>query len=408
MDSGYWRSIDGIRHRHRSRVHRGLRASVEQEPEQKTRRNAHRSDSFRFAVQHDVIGRFAEGWPRAHLALTLNFATTRPQPPAIERLAKHYIDLLKASEADGAKRWGLFHDDRQIKMLSVTSCVAGGDAPRPRIDLHCLTRADAIAELEAVECLTTEHGCELDNGDDRLSDDLWLELALDDLRYIERRADPASVETARCLRATIHRRRQEELLRGNDAFMRSLLHGRARELFTGHLDAATRRARDLAVNSRSLADTLEGLRQSQHMLDRMREWFQVSLPPLPMAHGEGSDFRQRVREACDDYFARRPMLQPVVVPLRVTILVVPPKQKDLDNIALDVIPAIRAAASARAGGAEPTADVASYQVLELHRGTHHRSEGELAVVLGHGHNFLSYWEAAADDVERCVEDDRRW
>jgi hypothetical protein len=67
----------------------------------------------------------------------------------------------------------------------------------------------------------------------------------------------------------------------------------------------------------------------------------IELPPLPVEPGDYRAFRDGVAAACHDYISRRPGLQPLLVPLRVTLLVVPPAQgKDLDNILLDVLPAV--------------------------------------------------------------------
>jgi hypothetical protein len=74
----------------------------------------------------------------------------------------------------------------------------------------------------------------------------------------------------------------------------------------------------------------------------------MELPSLPVRRGDSATFRQGIRSACRDFLTRHPALTPLVVPLRVTVLVVPPRRdskakrtpgdvKDLDNILMDVL-----------------------------------------------------------------------
>jgi Holliday junction resolvase RusA-like endonuclease len=73
----------------------------------------------------------------------------------------------------------------------------------------------------------------------------------------------------------------------------------------------------------------------------------VELPPLPLQKGGGAVFESAVREAFRAFVNARPDLQPLVVPLRITVLVVPPadrtgRAKDLDNILVSVLTALEA------------------------------------------------------------------
>lgn len=67
----------------------------------------------------------------------------------------------------------------------------------------------------------------------------------------------------------------------------------------------------------------------------------VSVPPLPTEPGTTAGFLEDVRVELEAFRRRWPALRPLVVPVKVTFLVIPPSQgKDLDNIALTLLPII--------------------------------------------------------------------
>jgi hypothetical protein len=69
----------------------------------------------------------------------------------------------------------------------------------------------------------------------------------------------------------------------------------------------------------------------------------LPLPGLPTAEGQGEQFRRMVRDQLEAFRRQWPMFRYLVVPVKVTFLVVPPEQgKDLDNIALMCLPIVRA------------------------------------------------------------------
>ncbi|TCN37855.1 hypothetical protein EV644_15020 [Kribbella orskensis] len=93
---------------------------------------------------------------------------------------------------------------------------------------------------------------------------------------------------------------------------------------------------------------------------------------------------------------RFPILAPLRVPLRVVLLVVPPRQgKDLDNLALSVLPAVRDALNGP--------DITAYEVIELKRTAADPEAGLLRFALGSGSQHGSTWQRATDYVARCFE-----
>jgi hypothetical protein len=152
----------------------------------------------------------------------------------------------------------------------------------------------------------------------------------------------------------------------------------------------------------------------------------VELPPLPQAIGASADFTRQVRERLQSYRKRWRLFSPLVVPIKVTFLVVPPAQgKDLDNIALTVLPIVRdvlkphvephllapehpdepdpdrekALARLRSLNAE---SVSAYQVIELPRAPQDPPEGVLRLALG-AHSIWSWWDHVAQFLNDRAE-----
>jgi hypothetical protein len=94
--------------------------------------------------------------------------------------------------------------------------------------------------------------------------------------------------------------------------------------------------------------------------------------------------------------ARVPILSSLCVPLKVVLLVVPPPQgKDLDNLALAVLPALQDALNAP--------DITAYEVIELKRTADDPPSGLVRIALGSGSQDASTWQRAIDYVAECIE-----
>ncbi|MGW6932819.1 hypothetical protein ACWGE0_22375 [Lentzea sp. NPDC054927] len=153
------------------------------------------------------------------------------------------------------------------------------------------------------------------------------------------------------------------------------------------------------------------------------------LPGLPSASGEGKEFRASVLAQLEDLLRRRPVFNPLLVPLKVIFLVVPPIQgKDLDNIALTLLPMVHEVLQPRlehwfewrkrrprTGGAEVDVSssgshssvkhsVAAYEVIEIKRVIDDPPGGHLRLALGSGDQRGSTWGRIADVVDRYMND----
>jgi hypothetical protein len=243
---------------------------------------------------------------------------------------------------------------------------------------------------------------------------------------------------------------QAMLLGSNDRLVRSVFCQAARWLLTGH-DSDIRRLQRRGGESSAVENLVNGIAQN-NADDRKLLWstIRVELPPLPQQHGDGARFDEEVRKAFHDFVDTHPLLQPPITPLRVTVLVVPPKRrgggiKDLDNILMRILkimedelkphpaPWLLCPPVSIQGGRHSYRDFAdpwvsidepggprpghqsarrnentgsgtwAYQVLELHRRPMDSDEGALVVIPGLGWNRRSVWSEAERYVERRLK-----
>ena len=166
----------------------------------------------------------------------------------------------------------------------------------------------------------------------------------------------------------------------------------------------------------------------------------LPLPSLPQTKGQTADFTEMIRASLEGFRERLPLFQPLLVPVTLTFFVVPPEQgKDLDNIALTVLPIAhevlrphivpyllsptygeedppspRAEALARLKSVNAFS-VRAYQVIELPRSPQDPPEGTLRLALGL-HTHESWWRRASAWLGRAIDqadrdhqlDDRMW
>ena len=253
---------------------------------------------------------------------------------------------------------------------------------------------------------------------------------LDDAEALSRSKSAELKRAAPLIRFAATRNAQESLLRANDRWVQHLLWSAAPALIVGS-----------GANGRGTSQTQDALRRaSASRNDSTRKILlggdpaSVPMPSLPTAPGEGATFRANVGEAVRAYVKRRRLLFPLLVPLRLTLFVVQPDQpRDLDNILLDVMPAVDQLMkpprepwliSAMRSQDEISEDdpfaewtrrglrrlrsigehgVWSCQIVELKRIPDDPTEGVLSMIMGHGENMRSLWSEAADRLERADE-----
>lgn len=420
----YWQSPEAMERKWRDRWLQTARPIVEQEPRQKRSTSRRMAAEFRHRVRTEVAT--GPGWPkpRAALALDLDFWATSRQPPAIWRLPKNYLDLLGGTTATAEDPGPvLYEDDGQVKLLyaSLARSPAGS---RGRIHVEARTRTAAMHDMQLAGEL-------LELGE--LDDTFWAEADPNDLPG-ENEGDQPDDLAAR-MRFHDKAQYQAMVLGSNDRVLRSVFFRAARWLLTGCNADADRLHRLGMVGRQGVAELVTRMAET-NAAERELLWstIGIELPPLPVQHGGGAVFREAVRSSIHTFVERHPDLQPLVVPLRVSVLVVPPRYrrgriKDLDNILIDVLSILEAEVSPNAmpwtlapplseDGAEPAEVEArppvagsqtwAYHVMELHRGDNDPDEGSLVIVPGLAWNRRSIWVEASDFVAQAWKrlDDR--
>ncbi|MDX6362753.1 MAG: hypothetical protein QOC85_1763 [Streptomyces sp.] len=394
-----------------------VRVIFDGEPHQKSQAGRRQAVPFRNAVREELVHRPRWPRPRAALAVDFTFHTSARQPPSLWRLPKNYLDLLGETSAPPQDPGPvIYQDDSQVKLLyaSLMHSDGGGDG---RIYLEARTRASAIEDMQLAG--------ELLEGDHELFDTTWAEA--DPTEFLEADVEQyLSADLAERMKFHDKAQYQAMLLGSNDRLLRAVFFQAARWLLTGR-DADAVRAERLAAAGAAGGGLVDGIaRTNADNRDLLWSTIRMELPPLPLRQGGGAVFEEAVRQAIRNFVEERPDLQPLIIPLRVTVLVVPPKHragrvKDLDNILITVLTALEEEIKPDAApwslapplvgdGAEseprrrvPGSQTWAYQVLELHRGPYDPGQGSLTVVPGLGWNRKSIWAEAADFVKQALE-----
>jgi hypothetical protein len=369
----------------------------------------------------DAMERFRRFPMTGSVALDLHFQTARRNPPGIHRAAKHTLDLLGAALTGSERprrRNVLYRDDRQVKFLYVDLnqnwTQSRDEDGRPGSVFIVARRAsDVIADLCMAGRLNREHY-------DEDGDSPFRQPDLPDEPEPDWLADPSSALTpierylAKSVRFDYITELQEAILRRSNA---SLLTG-----LSMYLEGVVRGA----PPGRLAAILKESQATSRTLL--LSAPFTLPLPALPTATGEAQDFTRQIRGQLEEFRSRWPLFETLLTPITLTFLVVPPEQgKDLDNIALTVLPIAHdilrphiaphvLAPSWRDDEPEPwrlealarlkslnAQSVRAYQVIELPRSPQDPPEGTLRLALGpHSHDG-SWWERAATFLGNAID-----
>lgn len=447
---------------------RALRLQVDGEPEQKGARGKRGAAGF----QKQVVERMVALRRRAFtgpIALDLRFRSTRKNPPTIYKIAKNVLDLLGSADpaVQPPRRSVLYRDDRQVKFLYVElhqewadgrEAVSGWAAPNS-VDawqtgtthdadpLKALGGDGALAKAEVYTQLSPAkvgstflvarpyrdvlaafrlagrlRDC-YDNVDE--SSPFWSPkppVDFDDDAVSRMEADERAewAWAGSVIRFHQLARSQEAIL---GAIESSLFEGLCAYFESLKVSIPSSSNQPYREQFEKLTEAAQA--SSRHYL--LSDPFTLPLPGLPRADGEAKEFAQTTREKLQKFKEEWPLLTPLLVPVKITLLVVPPHQgKDLDNIARKVLPIAHevlkphiapylltpqhpehgyaswhAEALQRLRSLNANSVVA-YQVIELPRSPQDPPEGVLRLALGPV-THRSWWEHAANFVEKKLD-----
>ena len=351
------------------------------------------------------------------VALDLHFRATRRNPPSIHHAAKNALDLLGPALPGNERprrRSVLYRDDRQVKFLYVSLDQAwhrdSPGTPQPGSTFIAARRAhDVTTEFRMAYRISRERY------DDEEESPFWVPRLPDDPDPAWL-ADPGPHATelrrflAKAARFDYVTELQEATLRRTGAVLTAGL--------SMYLEdhAWTRERPDLAaIFEKSHAGSRELLLSGP---------FALPLSGLPRASGQTDEFTRQIRASLEGFRSSWPLFASLVVPVTLTLLVIPPKQgKDLDNLALTTLPiahevfrphiaphllspyyqddgqqpAWRTEALARLKSVNAQS-VSAYQVIELPRSAQDPDEGLLRLALS-SYTHRSWWDHAASYVE---------
>ncbi|MEU8048483.1 hypothetical protein [Micromonospora haikouensis] len=372
------------------------------------------------------------------VALELRFVSTRPTPAAIHRMAKWALDVLEqpspTAMLSADRRPLVYRNDRQVKLLHVSLDQAwpgDGHPPRregPNTMIHAQPLRDAVEDLRVSHELSMARqpnhrdwdalGEDEEDGYPRFDPrDRWdteIPRPTGDAARDRFNASLLAWSTYQNLELS-----QKRLLITMDRLVDGVISSAPYQISgSGARDGGVRR-------SLELVDLVER-HETQRWQDLLSFPLALPLPGLPENSSDRRTFRDALYATMEDFRGRWPLLRDLVVPIKVTMLVVPPQQgKDLDNLALDVLPVVHEVLRPHVepwhftpgliDEGDPTAtqtkrkrdqalkrlkslnaqSVTAYQVVELKRRPEHPPQGLLRLTLGLGdgydHRAQSLW-----------------
>lgn len=395
---------------------RSRRVEIDGEPDQKGKRGVqYRSTKAQRSIMTQLDSS-KHGELLGPVALELDFHCTSREPPSIQRLAKHTLDLIGPAMEPYPNRDGIvYRDDRQVKLLyvSLKKSTSAGFPPKGSTQIFARPLRDVVADLELVRILESRTQIWEEENDPMRSPKLpahTLEPLLD-LNYA------ASPEERNRWKERNHWHAQFSLAEFQSAFLQGAEARVASMLtFNPRIIAGSARRSIEPIMAPQLKEILMAMTRCHTPLNNDSDSFLLSsmitdpLPRLPKSSGEGSLFHESVRKELIELFHRKRSLSPLMVPLKVIFLVMPPSQgKDLDNLALTILPIIQRVIKEQEVNLRHPAlqsnpiyadrGISAYEVIELKRQKSDHPDGYLQLALGSGLSLQSSWSRVTDALE---------
>ena len=431
MSTGYWDTWPGRSGRFRYRALRTRYLRLAGEPLQKKSPREKPQRNCDFASGVEQLAEVSQGVLRGPVSLDLDFNSTSSQPPGVEKLAKRCLDVLGAPGTAGGmpgRLHLLYRDDVQVALLyaRLYELPPGTPTSDGHTDVTARPLRDVVDDLELAGNL--RHALPLQDDDSsspffqpNVPDPDW-EPTFD----LDLAENPDQAQRRRSLNAWLHLKDQAEvqeaLLAVTDSQIASLLCLAPKRLLPWETVAPA----DDGLHARF--EDLDD-QQSDNRTLILSSPIVIPLPSLPGARGERDGFLPRIRKQLLRWQARWPILDPLLVPLKVTFLVVPPLavDKDLDNIVLEVLPLVHEVLrpdpkpwmasftglpdDVRARHQESRDrlqrlnrhSVASYEIIRLRRHHDDPPGGLFRLALGNGSEIGSTWSRIARYVDVNIE-----
>jgi hypothetical protein len=419
----FWSSAEGQTIAWRHRHLRTWRLLLEGEPLRHGGKADKRRRAADFACGVAQLAEVRQGTLTGPVALDLDFHTSVDQPPHLYHLAKRYLDLLGAAPSQapaGGRRYLLYRDDRQVRLLHVRVWQPLGEAPDgvpAKTGVLARPLRDVVADLELAGVLRDLIDDRDEESPFHMPDVPDVDLTPTfDLRLASGPAERQRwADLNMWLQLHDRSRVQEALLGVTDALVASVL-SRSTTLIS-----LNRKSGDSNHLFESIADS------DREML--LSNVLHIPLPALPTAKGERQAFRVSLREQLKQWTRRWPVFAPLLVPVKAIVLVVPPPNgKDLDNLVRDdVLPAVHEVLAPQPApwitrfpqltpdeqaGWRPherrlkqlqQSSVNAYEVVQLTRLPTDSGPGFLRLALGSGSTCGSTWSRVAGFAERQIE-----
>jgi hypothetical protein len=323
----------------RRRKQRRIAVRVSVDPQSKNRLNTTDQDQKFHRAVADAIEQHGRHRPFCvPVAIRMHFQVGINTPaPLIDKLPKHYLDLLQLSRDRRVERSPrlLLQNDRLVKALMCTYSLADYPGSTPEVFFEMSTLKDFIHELILYTKLVDRH----------------VERLPEDIRRLFASAHVEDEDSRDALETYIRSLKQRETLTGRYRDFSDMMLPTLQEAAQ---DAVLRRREPGPIHFASIYRGLVKRRSTpkdlfDSLARMLRQVFSmgiatVDLGPPAAQDGDSDRFRKKVQSALTAMRQDQALFDPLLTTVGITILYVPPlagQKIDLDNLAMHIVPYVR-------------------------------------------------------------------
>lgn len=305
---------------------------IDQEPNGKKSIKPDDSAYFRETVSKELIRQKRRAF-KGDLILEFDFYTTKSNPPAVQSLAKNYLDLLhKEMPHIDNKKAILFKDDDQVKVLISNYHLDRDGDVTPSIYIKAYRLSHFIKDVELTQRIKQDRFTNTESDDDFKS---FHELEDDKMDHFEQNPIDELIEFEKenNYDPTFYKIHKYFLLRrAQEHYLNNFLlsHHDLISLYQASFDSNKKYSEDNMF--------LSLWNNSFNLISITTNLIELGSPPLNS--GDSKLFREKLELKLKDFKNRFRLLFPLLHPISVTIFYTPPLRSvlDLDNLARKVIP----------------------------------------------------------------------